>query len=350
MRAVVRAAVTCGLCALLPSVYAGGAEAQEAATIVGRAVDAVTGERIGAAVVLTADDPAIPPQLSGVTPGGLYHFEGVRRGAYRLRTLGDDTPLRFTVPPADGVGEIDIFDRVMLPDLTVRRQDDAISVDELSEKMLDGHDGRRVAGLLPLPVAVLERCGPHPPAHVNTTAGRVYVLRGDRTPDGTDCSDAYVLLFRTDGIIEEVPTLESGYEHKAFIVLERTGRRVRIALREGSAWMDDADASAFASYPTLTIDHLAYLREGWDQRVWRIPGGAQAEAASRIWLEQESDGVIDVDVLEVRVVRGQPWVHVRPAVGRCGGDPPPESTLPSGWVPAYRPSGAVNVWFYSRGC
>lgn len=349
MRAVVRA-VTCGLCALLPAVHAGGAEAQEAATIVGRAVDSATGQRIGAAVVLIADDPAIPPQLSGVAPGGLYHFEGVRRGTYRLRTLGDDAPLRFTVPPADGVGEIDIFDRVMLPDLRVRRRDDDLSVDELSEKMLDGHDGRRVAGLLPLPVAALERCGPHPPAHVNTTAGRVYVLRGDRTPDGTDCSDAYVMLFRTDGVIEEVPTLESGYEHKAFIVLERTGRRVRIVLREGSAWMDDADAGAFASYPTLTIDHLAYLREGWDQRVWRIPGGSHAEAASRIWLEQESYGQIEVDVLEVRVVRGQPWLHVRLAVDRCGGDPPTEGSMPSGWVPAYRPSRAVNVWFHSRGC
>lgn len=350
MRAVVRAAVTCGLCALLTAAHARDAGAQETATVVGRAVDATTGERIGATVVLIADDPAVPPQLSGVTPGGLFHFEGVRHGTYRLRTLGADPPLRVSVPPADGAGEIDIFGRVMLPDLRVRRRDEALSVDERSEKMLDGHDGRRVVGLLPLPVAALVRCGPHPPADVNTTAGRVYFLRGDRTPDGTDCSDLYVLLFRTDGVIEEVPTLESGYEHKAFIVLERAGGRARIALRGGSTWVMDADASAFAAYPALAIDRLAFLREGWDQRLWGTPGAAPSEVASRTWLEHGSDGTIDVDVLEVRVVRGQPWVHVRLAVDRCGGDPPPESTRPSGWVPAYRPSGGANVWFYSRGC
>ncbi|MFN7978166.1 MAG: hypothetical protein U0P30_08525 [Vicinamibacterales bacterium] len=350
MRAVVRAAVTCGLCALLTAVGAREADAQETATVVGHAVDATTGERIGATVVLIADDPAVPPQLSGVTPGGLYHFEGVPRGTFRVQVLDAVTSVRFTVPPANGVGEIDIFGRVMLPDLRVRRRDEALSVDERSEKMLDGHDGRRVVGLLPLPVAALVRCGPHPPADVNTTAGRVYFLRGDRTPDGTECSDLYVMLFRTDGVIEEVPTLEVGYEHKAFIVLERVGRRARIALRNGSTWLTDADAQAFVSYPTLVVDTLAFLREGWDQRLWRTPGSAPPEAASRVWLEQERYGVIDVDVLEVRVVGGQPWVHVRLAVDRCGGDPPPESTLPSGWVPAYRSSGATNVWFYSRGC
>ena len=56
----------------------------------------------------------------------------------------------------------------------------------------------------------------------------------------------------------------------------------------------------------------------------------------------------DVKVIDFRIVDARLWVEAELVyASECGGDDLPRVR---GWVPAHTPSGALNVWYYSRGC
>jgi hypothetical protein len=69
------------------------------------------------------------------------------------------------------------------------------------------------------------------------------------------------------GAAEELPTSESDYELPAAIVLQREGSWFRIALQQGSAWIERANSGDFLPYPNLLKDRLTYLGMGWDGRL-----------------------------------------------------------------------------------
>lgn len=109
----------------------------------------------------------------------------------------------------------------------------------------------------------------------------------------------------------------------------------------------------FQPYPQLLRERLTHMTSGWDGRLWSTPDApsakAVASAVKRI-IQQADDGQrdVDVDVLAIRDVGGQPWIQVRVVDGHCGDATP--VTLDTGWIPAHRATRKPSVWFYSRGC
>ena len=115
------------------------------------------------------------------------------------------------------------------------------------------------------------------------------------------------------------------------------------------AWVTRDNPSDFLSYPEILKDHLDYLREGWDGRVWDTPGaiGTAKPVPSR-WTSYLNRN-IPIDSLGSRRIGTEWWIHVRLLTESCGQSLEGVSPL-AGWVPAYRRSGAPSAWFYSRGC
>lgn len=137
-----------------------------------------------------------------------------------------------------------------------------------------------------------------------------------------------------------VPTLESGYETPALLVLERRGEWQRIRLQEGSGWLLPLAGHRFEAYPALLQEKLAYATPAWSGELCRTPGQdcrrdpptpeqplkvlASAEHGGDTWLEVEltTDGCRDG---EARVLR-------------------------RGWLRARAGDGRPAAWFHSRGC
>ena len=216
----------------------------------------------------------------------------------------------------------------------------------------------RVAGLLDLPEIVGGGCGPDQPGSIalyaaaSTAAAPIGHIRlhvEDRQAGGVSCGAATVVVQRTAGGAEEqLPTEESGYEVAAAVVYERSGAWFRVALQRGSAWVNRDTPADFASYPELLTERLAYLREGWDGRLWRAPGAAGPARVPEGWAARLG-GVIPIDVLAVQRAGGTLWIRVRLQTETCG-ETIPKATPETGWVPAYRSSGETSAWFHSRGC
>lgn len=152
---------------------------------------------------------------------------------------------------------------------------------------------------------------------------------------------------------EQALTEESGYEIPALIAYERAGPWFRIALPRGSAWIRNKPRN-IQSYPQLlTDDRLTHMASGWDGTLWSTPGAPSARPVSstmkRVIQEaKDAPREVDVDVLAIRHVAGEPWIQVRVVDGHCEGADPVK--IESGWVPAHRPTREPSVWFYSRGC
>jgi hypothetical protein len=148
---------------------------------------------------------------------------------------------------------------------------------------------------------------------------------------------------------EALPTVESGYETPAAIVYQRAGLWFRIALQQGSAWVERDDSKGFLPYPEILTDRLSYMGKGWDGRVWSTPGASGAATPLppgwKAYLSQE----IPIDLLGTRRMGDEVWIHIRLLIERCGETLQGVSPA-TGWVRAYQSSGSPSAWFSSRGC
>ena len=159
-----------------------------------------------------------------------------------------------------------------------------------------------------------------------------------------------LMIERTGGLKEDVPTLESGYEIGAAIVYERRGSWFRIRLKDGSAWIRRGDRKDFLSYPEILRERLSYILQGWDGTIRETPGpSGTVRPLPAAWKEQ-LDRQVNIDYLGSRQSGGELWIHVQLVTERCGqsveGMPQPVR----GWIPAYRSSRSPSAWFSSRGC
>ena len=149
---------------------------------------------------------------------------------------------------------------------------------------------------------------------------------------------------------QELPSEESDYEIAAAVVYERRGSWFRIAVPQGSAWIERANIDDFLPYPQLLTRKLAYLRDDWDGQLRRTAGvNSPAEPLPVEWRARVSRQ-IGVEVLGTRRVGNDDWIRVRFDLERCGDER--VSALPpvQGWLPAYRSNGTPAAWFHSRGC
>ena len=160
------------------------------------------------------------------------------------------------------------------------------------------------------------------------------------------------LLFKRAGMSTEeyLPSEESGYEIAAAVVYERRGPWFRIAIPQGSAWIEGTNENDFLSYPLLLSKRMAFLRNDWDGQLRQSPGFGFPTAPIPPEWTQHIPRQIGIDVLGLTRVNNDDWIHVRFATERCGDSTVTMLKQVEGWLPAYRLSGTTTAWFYSRGC
>ena len=160
------------------------------------------------------------------------------------------------------------------------------------------------------------------------------------------------LLFKRAGTAseEELPTEESDYETAAAVVHERRGRWFRIAVPNGSGWIQRANADDCLPYPQLLAQQLAYLRKDWDGQLRRTAGFGFATEPVPVEWKEHVPKQIGIEVLGITRVGNDDWIHVRFVDERCGDDSLRRLKPVQGWLPAYRSDGMPVAWFYSRGC
>ena len=211
----------------------------------------------------------------------------------------------------------------------------------------------RLIGLLDLPDIVRFGCGPAPkratarvfrgPSENDVAVGTVY---WHEVPD-IECE---LMIERTGGIKEEVPTLESGYEEPAAIVFERRGSWYRLALKTGSAWIRHQVQQDFLSYPAMLEKQLPYIPQGWDGILRATPDPAGAVTPLSSGWRNLLDRGLSIQYLGSRRVGNDLWIHIRLAAKSACDHIYEGVTDVSGWIPAYRPNGSPAAWFSSRGC
>ena len=182
------------------------------------------------------------------------------------------------------------------------------------------------------------------PSTAGAAIGAIYMRRHPKYGCG--------LLFKRAGSSseEELPTEESGYEILAAVVHERRGRRFRIAVPQGSAWIERANADDFLPYPQLLARNMAYLRNDWDGQLRQTAGfGSPTESLPLEWKERVPQQ-IGIEVLGMSRVGHDDWILVRFTTERCGDDTLRMLKPMQGWLPAFRSDGTPAAWFYSRGC
>jgi hypothetical protein len=197
---------------------------------------------------------------------------------------------------------------------------------------------RALIGLLRLPALFGDDgCGPASQAALSlfdsatATKARGQIVASPRVlaREG-GCEEARVRVQR-DGAQSELPTLEADYEQPAAIVLERQGKRARIALAGGSAWVP-LDDQHWLPAERLLVDKLLYLRPTG-------PGGANPSPRSR-----------PAEWIGSQWRQGRLWVQVRlPPRDPCS-DEPTGSAAQVVWLAFHRDDGEPALWFHSRGC
>src|SRR5688572_3938921 len=122
-----------------------------------------------------------------------------------------------------------------------------------------GFAKERVIGLLDLPeILPTEGCGTTRSQNINLygtpskdrpPGGAIEARKSPQQPQ--PLCEIWDVRVRMQGgsPVTELPTEESGYEVKAAVVFERADRWFRIALQQGSAWLERENAEGFRSYP-----------------------------------------------------------------------------------------------------
>ena len=138
-----------------------------------------------------------------------------------------------------------------------------------------------------------------------------------------------------------LPTIEDGYEEKAFVVIEQRAPWVRIALDQGTGWIRLSKADEVVDYFDLVAGRQAVMTSAWDGRIRSRPGGRLLTLPR---VEQQY-----VTVIDSRRVGGRLWFKVQALA-----DSPCESQEPrvvvTGWVRAYSDTRQPTVYHFSRGC
>jgi hypothetical protein len=212
-----------------------------------------------------------------------------------------------------------------------------------------------IIGVLPLPeVFGPGACTPYKPKEVLVYRKPDRIERGGRhihparmpaPSPGGGCEPVRALVSPAGsrkGI--ELPTVEVAYEQPAAIVLERRPRWYRIALAEGSGWINVEDTRRFVPLTRLLSNNMTYLRGGTSVPLAAQPGLPAAAGARPL------DGDIAARVLATRRLDGVLWLQVDTRdADVCKARPP---VAISGWIPMLDPTrGDVpSVWFWSRGC
>lgn len=142
----------------------------------------------------------------------------------------------------------------------------------------------------------------------------------------------------------ELPTVEIAHGQPAAIVLERRPRWYRIALADGSGWINVEDTRRFIPLTRLLSEHTTYLRGGTPVPLAARPGAAPAAGVRPL------EGDTAARVVATRRLDGVLWLQVDTRGGEvCAGRAPVALT---GWIPMLDATrgGVPAVWFSSRGC
>ena len=148
---------------------------------------------------------------------------------------------------------------------------------------------------------------------------------------------------------EKLPIEESGYETPAAVVYERRGQWFRIRIPKGSAWIQRGSATDCLPYPQLLTNKSSYFRSDWNGDMRIAPGAEVAVSLPAAW-KKLIPAQIGIEVLGVRRVGNEDWIHVQFAIEPCGDESTRGLKPVDGWVRAYRADGTTTAWFYSRGC
>lgn len=149
-----------------------------------------------------------------------------------------------------------------------------------------------------------------------------------------------------EGAVQNLPTKEYGYEEPGAVVLARRGKRFKIALHNGTAWIEPLGGAEFHSMEALVVSGLGYLTKSWNGLVCTEPGklGTCKKVDSGTRPEP------NIVVLRYREVNGEFWFEIKLTPDEICGEPAPAIPPGRGWVLGHGKDGAPAVWFYSRGC
>lgn len=136
---------------------------------------------------------------------------------------------------------------------------------------------------------------------------------------------------------------EHAYEEESLAVLRQSGSWLEIALADGTGWIRTPGGSRFRGLEELLSNNLSYLTKDWDGKLWDDPSDPATRQFKRSTPEPP------VSILATRWIDGALWIQVRILDATICETRTPR-VLDSGWLPAYSPAGAPNLWFHSRGC
>jgi hypothetical protein len=172
-------------------------------------------------------------------------------------------------------------------------------------------------------------------------------MSGTAGPNGTR------ILFLETGIA--VPVFEAPYTRSKVVSTIETNRA-----DEGlqTTRQMPPQVLVFASQPgwfQVALENHGEWRSAkrvWlqDSPIWRFhdaaSDAAQKELAERAWGPESRD----VRIVGFRTIAGSLWSEVEVVnESECSSASPPRVRA-RGWVPAHAPSGALNLWYYPRGC
>lgn len=144
--------------------------------------------------------------------------------------------------------------------------------------------------------------------------------------------------------------LETDYEQARLLIYAQQPGWWGVTLREATAgsalrWLPAQAGQHWQSYASLlSAERLRYPTAAWDGRLAKRAGGLLRAQTS---LPPASG--LQFDLLGQRERFGQTWFHIAIRANVCThGEASP--VLARGWLPLRRRDGALNLWYYPRGC
>lgn len=143
---------------------------------------------------------------------------------------------------------------------------------------------------------------------------------------------------------EDVAAREHDYDELSAEVYDRRDGWYLIGTKSGRGWLAPHDAGQFRSFESLIKAGLSFLKRGTWNGLLHFRPGEKADFKPQLETDEKE---VDVQIKAVQHISGRLWFQVQLVQGRCEGE---EKLGQIGWVPGYSPTGAENLWFYSRGC
>jgi len=178
-----------------------------------------------------------------------------------------------------------------------------------------------------------------PLGHIRVTKPWVFAEDGG-------CSGHEVGVFLGTQPAEPLPTLEYDYEAPAAIVLAKSGPWCQVMLQSRAAWINKECLPGFLSVQELLRDKMLYLRPGALALAKQAPQGT-AFKPPPMWISAEQ---VSVSLMASKIIQGEIWLHLSAShINTCEADPKPEE-VERFWLPLRDTNGALQVWYYARGC